>query len=126
MEAFESRVVPAIDRILNLMAAHGATGTFFTVGWVAERYPAMVKRIEAAGHELASHTYDHARVTHQTPQEFRTSVRRTKQVLEDLTGQPVLGFRAPSFSIVRGTEWAIDVLIEEGHQYDSSLFRSLG
>jgi polysaccharide deacetylase family protein (PEP-CTERM system associated) len=82
----------------------------------------MVKRIAAAGHELASHTYDHKRITHQTRDAFRDSIRRTKQVLEDLTGTPVLGFRAPSFSIVRGTEWALDLLIEEGHSYDSSLF----
>ena len=121
-ETFESRVEPAIDRLLALMAERGATGTFFTVGWVAERHPAMVKWIAAAGHELASHTYDHVRITHQTPDAFRASIRRTKQVLEDLTGAPVLGFRAPSFSIVRGTEWALDLLIEEGHTYDSSLF----
>ena len=121
-ETFESRVEPAIDRLLALMAEHGATGTFFTVGWVAERHPAMVKRIAAAGHELASHTYDHVRITHQTPEAFRASIRRTKHVLEELTGAPVLGFRAPSFSIVRGTEWALDLLIEEGHRYDSSLF----
>lgn len=120
--SFESRVEPAIDRLLELMAARNATGTFFTVGWVAERHPAMVRRIAAAGHELASHTYDHKRVTHQTRDAFRTSIRRTKRVLEDITGAPVLGFRAPSFSIVRGTEWALDVLIEEGHRYDSSLF----
>lgn len=121
-ETFESRVEPAIDRLLALLAEHGATGTFFTVGWVAERHPSMVKRIAAAGHELASHTYDHVRITHQTPAAFRESIRRTKRVLEDLTGAPVLGFRAPSFSIVRGTEWALDLLIEEGHRYDSSLF----
>lgn len=121
-ETFESRVEAPIDRLLELMAKHDARGTFFTVGWVAERHPAMVKRIAAAGHELASHTYDHVRITHQTPEAFRASVRRTKQVIEDLTGAPVLGFRAPSFSIVRGTEWALDVLIEEGHAYDSSLF----
>ena len=120
--SFESRVEPAIDRLLDLMASRGATGTFFVVGWVAERHAAMIKRIAAAGHELASHTYDHKQVTHQTPDAFRTSLRRTKRVLENLTGTPVLGFRAPSFSIVRGTEWALDVLIEEGHKYDSSLF----
>jgi len=119
---FESRIEASIDRLLDLMAAHGTTGTFFTVGWVAERHPEMVKRIAAAGHELASHTYDHTRITHQTPEAFRSSIRRTKQVLEDLTGSAVLGFRAPSFSIVRGTEWALDLLIEEGHVYDSSLF----
>ena len=121
-ESFESRVEASIDRLLELMARRNALGTFFTVGWVAERHPAMVKRIAAAGHELASHTYDHVRITHQTPGAFRESVRRTKRVLEDLTGTPVVGFRAPSFSIVRGTEWALDVLIEEGHAYDSSLF----
>jgi polysaccharide deacetylase family protein (PEP-CTERM system associated) len=71
---------------------------------------------------LSSHTYDHQRITHQTPEHFRESVRRTKGILEGLTGEPVLGFRAPSYSIVRGTEWALDVLIEEGHAYDSSLF----
>ena len=120
--SFESRVEPAIDQLLELLAAYGATGTFFTVGWVAERHTAMVKRIAQAGHELASHTYDHSRVTHQTPNAFRSSIRRTKQILEDLTGTPVVGFRAPSFSIVRGTEWALDLLIEEGHTYDSSLF----
>jgi polysaccharide deacetylase family protein (PEP-CTERM system associated) len=121
-EGYESRVERSVDQLLDLMARHGALGTFFTVGWVAERHPAMVKRIAAAGHELASHTYDHLRITHQTPEHFRESVRRTKRIIEDLTGEPVLGFRAPSYSIVRGTEWALDVLLEEGHRYDSSLF----
>jgi polysaccharide deacetylase family protein (PEP-CTERM system associated) len=121
-EGYESRVERSVDQLLSLMAQHGALGTFFTVGWVAERHPAMVKRIAAAGHELASHTYDHLRITHQTPEHFRESIRRTKGILEELTGTAVLGFRAPSFSIVRGTEWALDVLLEEGHTYDSSLF----
>lgn len=121
-EGFESRVEASIDQLLELMARHHVCGTFFTVGWVAERHPQMVRRIAAAGHELASHTYDHVRITHQTPAAFRDSVRRTKRILEDISGHEVLGFRAPSFSIVRGTEWALDVLIEEGHRYDSSLF----
>jgi len=121
-ERLESRVEAAVDALLERMAARGALGTFFTVGWVAERHPAMVRRIADEGHELASHTYDHVRITHQTPDAFRTSVRRTKRLLEDLSGQAVTGFRAPSFSIVRGTEWALDVLIEEGYRYDSSLF----
>lgn len=120
--SFESRVERPIDELLALMARHGATGTFFTVGWVAERHPALMRRIVAAGHEVASHTYDHVRITHQTPDAFRESVRRTKRLIEDMTGSAVLGFRAPSFSIVRGTEWALDVLLEEGHAYDSSLF----
>jgi polysaccharide deacetylase family protein (PEP-CTERM system associated) len=121
-ESFESRVEASVDRLLGLMERRGTLGTFFTVGWVAERHPAMVRRIAAAGHELASHTYDHVRITHQTPDAFRESVRRTKGILEALTGTAVTGFRAPSFSIVRGTEWALDILLEEGHRYDSSLF----
>jgi polysaccharide deacetylase family protein (PEP-CTERM system associated) len=121
-ESFESRVEASVDELLAVMDRRGVCGTFFTVGWVAERHPGMMRRIAAAGHEVASHTYDHVRITHQTPAAFRESVRRTKGILEDVTGTPVLGFRAPSFSIVRGTEWALDVLIEEGHRYDSSLF----
>jgi polysaccharide deacetylase family protein (PEP-CTERM system associated) len=121
-ESFESRVEASTDELLALMATFGVLGTFFTVGWVADRHPALVRRIAAAGHELASHTYDHVRITHQSPDAFRESVRRTKRTIEDLTGEAVRGFRAPSFSIVRGTEWALDVLIEEGHGYDSSLF----
>lgn len=121
-ESFESRVEAATDAVLELLARHDARGTFFTVGWVAERYPELVRRIAATGHELASHTYDHLRITHQTPAHFRESVRRTKATIESLTGEPLLGFRAPSFSIVRGCEWALDILIEEGHRYDSSLF----
>lgn len=121
-ETFESRVERSVDELLALMARHDVRGTFFTVGWVAERHPAMLRRIAAAGHEIASHTYDHLRITHQTPEHFRDSVRRTKRILEDVSGSEVWGFRAPSFSIVPGTEWAIDILLEEGHRYDSSLF----
>ncbi len=118
----ESRVEGSTRRILDLCARHGALGTFFTVGWVAERHPGLIRDIAAAGHEVASHTWDHRRIPDQTPEAFRDSVRRTKALIEDLTGQPCVGFRAPSFSIVRGAEWALDVLIEEGYTYDSSLF----
>jgi polysaccharide deacetylase family protein (PEP-CTERM system associated) len=121
-EAFESRVARNVDRLLEVLAGHGATATFFTLGWVAERQPSMVKAIAAAGHEVASHGYDHRRVTEQTPDAFRESVRRTKAILEGLTGQPCVGFRAPNYSIVAGREWALDVLLEEGYRYDSSLF----
>lgn len=120
--SLESRVDAAMDRLLQLMASRGVRGTFFTVGWVAERHPALMRRLAAEGHELGSHTYDHVRITHQTPEAFRDSVRRTKQLIEDQTGTAVWGFRAPSFSIIPGTEWALDVLIEEGYRYDSSLF----
>ncbi len=121
-ESFESRVEAQIDRLLELLARHDARGTFFTVGWVAERHPGMVRAIAKAGHELASHTWDHQKITAQTPTAFRESIRRTKATLEDLAGSPVIGFRAPSYSIVRGTEWSLDLLLEEGHRYDSSLF----
>lgn len=121
-DSLESRVEASVDRLLDLMARRGATGTFFTVGWVAERHPEMMRRIVAGGHEVASHTYDHVRITHQTPAHFRESVRKTKRIIEDITGSEVIGFRAPSFSIIPGYEWALDILIEEGHRYDSSLF----
>jgi polysaccharide deacetylase family protein (PEP-CTERM system associated) len=120
--SFESRVARNVDRLLELLARRSATGTFFTLGWVAERQPAMVKAIAAAGHEMASHGDDHRRVTELTPDEFRAQVRRSKRILEDLTGQPCLGYRAPNYSIVPGREWALDILIDEGYRYDSSLF----
>ena len=108
--------------LLDLLARHHARATFFVLGWLAERHPTIVKSIAAAGHEIGSHGWDHRRVTEQTPAEFRESVRDTRQLLENLAGTPVSGFRAPSFSIVPGREWALDVLIEEGYGYDSSLF----
>jgi polysaccharide deacetylase family protein (PEP-CTERM system associated) len=121
-DAMDSRVGPPTRRILDLLAPAGSRATFFTVGMVAERHPDLIRAIAAAGHELASHTWDHRRVTDQSREAFRESVRRTKALLEDLTGTPCLGFRAPSYSIVRGTEWALDILLEEGYRYDSSLF----
>jgi polysaccharide deacetylase family protein (PEP-CTERM system associated) len=119
---FESRVAASVDLLLELLADHGSRGTFFVLGWLADRHHGVVHRISSAGHEVASHGWDHRRVREQPPEEFRASVHRTKALLEDLTGQPVLGFRAPSFSIIRGCEWALDILLEEGYSYDSSLF----
>lgn len=120
--SYESRVARNVDRLLELLARRSATGTFFTLGWVAERQPAMIKAIAAAGHEVASHGYDHRRVTELSPEEFRVQARHTKAIVEDLTGQPCLGYRAPNYSIVAGREWALDILLEEGYRYDSSLF----
>jgi polysaccharide deacetylase family protein (PEP-CTERM system associated) len=117
-----SRVAACVGRLLDLLARHRARGTFFILGWVAERHPDLVRAIVDAGHEAASHGWDHKRVTEQSPEEFRASVRRTKDLLEQLSGQPCLGFRAPNFSIVPGREWALDILLEEGYRYDSSLF----
>ncbi len=121
-ERFECRVPAQIEQLLDLLARHQARATFFVLGWVAERQAKVIRTIARAGHEVASHGWDHARVTTQTPLQFRESIRRTKDLLEAITGEPVLGFRAPNFSIVPGREWALDVLIEEGYRYDSSLF----
>ncbi len=118
----ESRVERNTMRILELCEKHSARGTFFVVGCVAEAHPSLIKAIAAGGHELASHTWDHRRIPDQEREAFRVSVRRTRQVLEDISGTPCVGFRAPSYSIVPGTEWALDILVEEGYRYDSSLF----
>lgn len=117
-----SRVERPVDRLLGLLADHDGTGTFFTLGWIAERHPGLVRRISGAGHEIASHGQAHRRVTELTPDRFRDSVRRSKATLEDVTGHPVVGYRAPSYSITRGMEWALEILREEGYRYDSSLF----
>jgi polysaccharide deacetylase family protein (PEP-CTERM system associated) len=121
-ESIESRIDVGMDRLLGLLERHDARGTFFVLGWVAERRPDLVRRIVDSGHELASHGWDHARVTTIGPEDFRESVRRSKAVLEQVGGVEVNGFRAPSFSIVPGLEWALNVLVEEGYTYDSSLF----
>ncbi len=119
---FESRVERNTDRILALLARHQATATFFTLGWVADKYPSLVRRIAEQGHEIASHSYMHRRVTTMTRDAFREDVRRSKDVLEQLIGVAVEGFRAPSFSIVKSVEWAWETLVEEGFVYDSSVF----
>jgi polysaccharide deacetylase family protein (PEP-CTERM system associated) len=111
-----------VSWILDEMAAVGARATFFVIGWLAEREPAMVRQISAAGHEIGAHSWWHRKVSVQNPESFRQSARRTKELLEQLSGTPVTGFRAPSFSIDPGCEWAFDVLLEEGYRYDSSLF----
>ena len=121
-DRLESRVVASTMSLVELLAESGARGTFFVLGWVAERNPGLVRALAAHGHEVASHGWDHRLITDSKPPEFRESVRRSKAVLESLAGRAVLGFRAPSFSIVRGQEWALDVLLEEGYRYDSSLF----
>ncbi|CAN5897621.1 DUF3473 domain-containing protein [soil metagenome] len=121
-DAMPSRVVNSTRCLMELLARRGARATCFVLGWIAERHPDLIRELAAAGHEIASHGWDHRRVTTQTRDEFRDSVRRTKTLLEDLTGEGVWGYRAPSYSIVPGREWALDILVEEGHRYDSSLF----
>jgi polysaccharide deacetylase family protein (PEP-CTERM system associated) len=116
------RVERNVDRILDVFSAHGVHGTFFTLGWIAQRYPQTVRRIVEEGHELASHGWSHVRVTQQTRQQFRDDVVQTKGLLEDIAGTPVAGYRAPSYSIGEGNLWALEVLAETGHQYSSSIY----
>ncbi len=116
-----SRVELSTNRVLDLFEAHGAKATFFTLGWIAERHPSLVRRIVADGHELASHGYEHIRVDTQTPAQFRADVRRTKAILEDTAGVAVHGYRAATFSIGRNNLWAFSVLAEEGYNYSSSI-----
>jgi polysaccharide deacetylase family protein (PEP-CTERM system associated) len=121
-ERHECRVERNVDRILALFERHGVKATFFTLGWIAERYPEMVRRMVDEGHELASHGWSHVRVTQQAPREFRQDVMRTKALLEDLSGQQIMGYRAASYSIGADNLWALDVLQDTGHSYSSSIF----
>ena len=121
-DALPCRVERNVDRILALLENQHAHATFFTLGWIAERYPALVKRISAAGHEVASHGYGHLRASEQTPAQFREDVTRSKAILEDLGGVKVRGYRAPSFSIGAANLWALDVLAECGYDYSSSIY----
>jgi len=116
------RVERNMERILALFAQRGVKATFFTLGWIAERYPQIVSRIVAEGHELASHGWSHVRATEQNRKAFTADVTRTKGFLEDLSGVPVLGYRAASYSIGERNFWALEVLEEVGHRYSSSIF----
>jgi len=120
-DTYPSRVEANVDRILAQFARADVHGTFFTLGWIAERHPAMVRRIVAAGHELASHGWDHTRADQQTPDVFRQDIRRARAVLEDIGGVPVTGYRAATFSIGARNLWAFGVLREEGYRYSSSI-----
>jgi len=121
-ERIPCRVERNVETILSLFAESGARATFFTLGWTAERYPALVKRIVAQGHELASHGYGHLRIHEQTPQEFTQDIARAKALLEDLSGTEVKGYRAPSFSIGRRTLWAFERIAQAGYRYSSSVY----
>ena len=118
----ECRVEANMERILAIYERHGVKATFFTLGWIAERYPAMVRRIVAAGHELASHGYGHLRASDQSRAEFDNDIRSSKALLEDIGGQAVVGYRAPSFSIGHANLWALDALHEAGYKYSSSIY----
>jgi len=121
-ESRPHRVCDSTNSCLDLFAEAGVRATFFILGWVAERYPLLVRRIVADGHEIASHGYDHKRVTDLSPTEFRADVRRTKALLQEVSGHVVIGYRAPSYSIGRDNLWALDVLQDEGYEYSSSVY----
>jgi polysaccharide deacetylase family protein (PEP-CTERM system associated) len=116
------RVEHNVARILDLLGEAGIHATFFTLGWIAQRYPTMVRQIVAGGHELASHGYAHLRACEQTPAEFAHDVSTSKQVLEQIGGQRVCGYRAPSFSIGADNLWALDALLAAGYRYSSSIY----
>lgn len=118
----ECRVEANVDRILALLARHDTRATFFTLGWVAERYPQLVRRIVAGGHELASHGHGHERASDLSRDAFTQDIVRAKALLEDVGGVSVQGYRAPSFSIGHGNLWAFDCLLETGHRYSSSIY----
>ena len=141
---YECRIERNVERILEILseAGHNSNfktqnsklndsalstqnspkGSFFVLGWIAERYPGLVRRIEKEGHEIACHGYAHKLIYTQSKEEFREDIRKAKAILEDITGCEVIGYRAPSYSITDKSKWALDVLIEEGFKYDSSIF----
>lgn len=118
----ESRVDYATNRVLDLFARHDTKATFFVLGWIAERHGALIRRIAEQGHEVASHGYDHARITSLEPESFRADIVKTRKILEDASGGPIRGYRAPSFSIGERNLWGLDILAEEGYAYSSSVY----
>lgn len=120
--SMEYRVEANTHRLLDLLDRHSTRATFFTLGWVAEKSPQLVRDIQKAGHEVASHGYSHQLIYNQTPEVFREETRRSKQILEDITGEPITGYRAASYSITNQSRWALDILAEEGFLWDSSIF----
>lgn len=121
-DTYPSRVVDNTKKILELLNRYNINGTFFLVGWVADKFPELVREISANGHELACHSFWHRTVYSLTPQEFRRDTRAAVQAIEDAGGQKVLGYRAPSWSITKSCLWALDILAEEGFTYDSSIY----
>jgi polysaccharide deacetylase family protein (PEP-CTERM system associated) len=121
-DAIQKRLAPAVDKILHLLADHQTSATFFILGWVAQHERQLVEQIAEQGHEIASHGMSHRMLNRLNPGEFRRELLDSRRLLEDISGKPVIGYRAPTFSITRNTAWAIDVLAETGFEYDSSIF----
>jgi polysaccharide deacetylase family protein (PEP-CTERM system associated) len=120
--SFESRVCANTEKLLHLFEENGVRATFFVLGWVAERYPQLIRRIHEAGHEIASHSYDHGLVYEKTPESFRLDLRRARVAIEQACGVQVRGYRAPSYSVTDRSLWAVEVLVSEGYEYDSSIY----
>ena len=121
-ENYPSRVEQNTTRILDLLDTYGVKGTFFIVGWTAERFPGLVKEIVTRGHEIGCHSYQHQKIYNQTPEEFRRDTQKAKDILEQASGRPVVGYRAPTYSITKKSLWALDILQELGFKWDSSIF----
>jgi polysaccharide deacetylase family protein (PEP-CTERM system associated) len=121
-DSLEHRIVQNMNKTFEIFSRNSVKATFFVLGWIAERYPEIVKKIIENGHELASHGYGHQRVSDLTPVQFSEDIRRAKAILEDLSGQEVVGYRAPSYSIGEKNIWALQVLAEAGYQYSSSIY----
>jgi len=121
-DSYESRVERNVDKILALLSLQEVRATFFVLGWVALRHPNLVKAIASQGHEIASHGFGHEMITSQQPGQFREDVRKSKEILENIAGTVIHGYRAPSFTITSQTRWALEILVEEGYLYDSSIF----
>ncbi len=119
---YGDRLGPSTQWLLDQLARFDVRATFFIVGEIARHSPALVRAIHGAGHEVASHGWDHQRVLTMTPESFRADIRQSKEALEDVIGEPVRGYRAPTFSVMRQTAWALDVLAEEEMAYDSSIY----
>lgn len=121
-DTMECRVEQNIERVLALLRDAGATATFFTLGWIAERYPELVRRIASEGHELASHGFAHRRASEQSREQFQADITLAKAIIEDVCGHSVRGYRAPSFSIGASNRWAFDAIAEAGYRYSSSIY----
>lgn len=119
---YESRVERNVEKILSILSVQAVRATFFVLGWVAQKHPELVRTIASYGHEIASHGFGHELITSQTPALFREDIRNSKDILENIIGGPVHGYRAPSFTITSETKWALPILAEEGYVYDSSIF----
>lgn len=119
---FPDRLIENAERILEILETHATKGTFFVLGCVAEKHPDLIRRISACGHEIASHGHDHELIYRMKPESFREDVHRARALLQDLSGQEVIGYRAPSYTVMAHTLWALPILVEEGYRYDSSIY----